>query len=123
MLTPEHLEKLQAGRAARKPFVPNPALVGGLKDDDTWVELASKSKVRLPHVGTALTTGLVESWLRKLGVTLKAYYTWSGEASMSDFIEANPTWSTRSFVGLLLEARSNGQFAPPLRHAPPLRRR
>ena len=111
ILTPEHFEKLQAGRAARKIFVPNPALVGGLKDDDTWVELATAAKIRLPHAGTVLTTGVVESWLRRLGIPLKVYYTWSGEASMSDFIKANPTWSTRSFVGLLLEARENGQFA------------
>lgn len=109
-LTAEHLEKLKAGREAKKNATPDPSLRSDFKDDDTWHDLAIKHKVRLPHWGTPLTTGVIENWLHKLNIPLKAYYDWFGDKTMRAFIDMNPTWPARAFAGLLLEAHDSGQF-------------
>ena len=72
-------------------------------DDDYWTTLARKFKLRLPQHATPLTTGQMERWLKKLGISNKAYREWSGNQSSKAFIAANPTCNLRRWVGIMLE--------------------
>lgn len=71
--------------------------------DDYWVSLARSDGFRLPRKAIACTSGAMERWLRKLGVTGTQYREWTGGQGLKAFIEANPTWSLRAWVGVLLE--------------------
>lgn len=79
-------------------------------DDEYWVELARKYKVRLPQHRTPLATGPMERWLKQLGISNKAYLQYTGNQNRAQFIAANPDWTLRGFVGLLLEALEWGMI-------------
>lgn len=68
-----------------------------------WEHLARKRHIRLPRHASPLKRGLMERYLALCGVTISAYRAWSGFRTLKQFIEANPEWSARAFVGLLLE--------------------
>ena len=82
-------------------------------DDEHWLDLARKHKVRLPHHGTPLQTGQMERWLRKLGIAGPQWRAYTGGQTNKQFIEANPTWTLRSWVGHALEylqGKVDGRF-------------
>ena len=83
------------------------ALYGVFLDENLWKELARTGKTRLPRHGQAVTTGRMERWLRKLGITVPAYKNWSGERSLKAFSLNNPTWDYRAWAGLVLEHRED----------------
>jgi hypothetical protein len=96
--TPEGLAKARAARAAKASNEPHVFM-----EDDAWQQLARKHKVRLPQHGTALTTAGITQWLKKLGISSTEFRTWTGGMGFKQFLEANPIWNLRGFVGLMLE--------------------
>jgi hypothetical protein len=72
-------------------------------DDENWVELARRAGVTLPRRGTACTPARMEKWMKKLGFNTTWYRNWSGFRNLQEHIDANPTWSLRAWVGMLLE--------------------
>lgn len=81
-----------------------------MSNDDYWIKYAKKYQVRLPHSDTVLTSGKCEFWLKKLGISPAQYKEVSGLKRVRDFVEFNPEWTLRGFVGLLLEGIESGQF-------------
>ena len=77
-----------------------------------WTTLAKKHNVRLPQKATVLTTGGLESWCRKLGLSTSGFREWTGGMGFKQFVAANSDWSLRATVGLILELRDE---AGPLR--------
>ena len=109
-LAERRLAALQlANQARRAPDRHQDALTGTLRRDfadmNEWERLAVEAGVQLPYFDTPLTTGIMERWLRKLGISREAYYGWDGSGRMSDFPRRNPTWTARAWVGLILEHR------------------
>ena len=72
--------------------------------DANWADLAKARKLRLPRHNAACTTGQMERWLRKLGLSVQFYKDWSGFKTLRDWRVKNPEWGLRSFVGCMLEA-------------------
>jgi hypothetical protein len=77
-----------------------------------WEAIAARRGIRLPRRVATLSTAGIERWLRKLGVSPRAYVAWNGagldgnesSARLVDFIRRNPSWSMRAWAGLVLEA-------------------
>lgn len=72
-------------------------------DSNAWDTLAQERGIRLPQWAVPLTTGAIERWLRKLGITKATYLAWDGGKKLGDFRARNPGWPLRSWVGLQLE--------------------
>jgi hypothetical protein len=71
-----------------------------------WLALAREAGLHLPVKATPLTTGGMEAWLRKLGLTVAQYCQWDASRTLKDFARLNPTWGLRSWAGLVLENRA-----------------
>lgn len=83
-------------------------------DDGHWTQLAARRGFRLPETWVAPTPHRLRQWAKRvlepagsltladLPPRLWGFKTWAAA------IEANPAWSLRSFVGLMLEGASNG---------------
>jgi hypothetical protein len=91
--------KAAAARKARKANPPRRDFL----DAEHWAELAREQGVRLPQWATRCTTGGMTRWLRKLGRSVEWYRADSGFRTLQEWIDANPTWPLRAFVGLVLE--------------------
>lgn len=72
-------------------------------DDGYWLELASARGVRLPYTTTPCTTGGMEKWLRRVGLSVEWYRDWTGYDKLTEWIVRNPGFSLRAFVGQALE--------------------
>jgi hypothetical protein len=72
-------------------------------DDGAWMEMAATRGFLLPRPDTPCTTGGMERWLRKLGLSLDWYQEWTGYSKLSEWIARNPGFPLRSFVGQALE--------------------
>ena len=70
-----------------------------------WAEAARLAGLRLPIGTMALTTGGMERWLRKIDVSAAAYLHWGAYKNLADFGRLNPTWTLRSWAGLVIEHR------------------
>lgn len=68
-----------------------------------WQSLAHKRHIRLPRFDSKITTAAMESWLKKLNISVKEYYEYSGYKRLGDFIEKNPKWTLAAWCGLMLE--------------------
>ena len=85
----------------------------GLAAMREWERIASDADMHLPQFSTPLTTGHMERWLRRLGISRDQYLAWNGaglngngsSAKLSDFIVRNPGWTFREWAGLVLEHR------------------
>jgi hypothetical protein len=105
-------EAQRAKQAARKAS----KLRRDFDDAVYWEEMASarteatvaKRKLRLPPWGEPVTPTVMRRWLNKLGVSVTAYYGWSGERSLEEFRERNPEWPARAWGGIVLEAVEAG---------------
>lgn len=71
--------------------------------DSLWVEMATQRSIQLPQHATPCTTGGMEKWLRRFGLTLEWFQGYTGMTRLSEWPKRNPTWNLRGFVGLLLE--------------------
>jgi hypothetical protein len=98
-------------RAALPPEAP--ALRSDFLDGSYWAELASVRGLRLPRWAQRYSRGQAAKWLRRVGISTKAYLEASGEASLSDFGCNNPDWPLRAWVGLLLEIAEDGRSGRP----------
>lgn len=74
-------------------------------DDKRWIALAAKRNVRLPGKTALCTSGKIERYVRKLGLSSSWFRSWCGY-SYQEWINANPLWSLRALAGLLLEETS-----------------
>jgi hypothetical protein len=72
-------------------------------DDGVWMEMASARGFLLPRPDTPCTTGGMERWLRKLGLSVEWYQGWTGYDKLAEWPARNPTFSLRAFVGQVLE--------------------
>jgi hypothetical protein len=45
----------------------------------------------------------MERFLRRLGISGKAYRRWTGNQTLKEFIAENPTWSLRAWQVLVIE--------------------
>ena len=68
-------------------------------DEALWDYLAKKRGVRMPRRDAACTTGGMERWLKKAGVTVPQYKELTGYKSMKDFGIFNPDFSLRAWAG------------------------
>ena len=73
------------------------------EDAEHWSDLAKKMYVRLPIWKTPCTETSIRKWLRRFRVDVKTYLDATGYKKITDFMEYNPDWPLRAFVGLLLE--------------------
>lgn len=74
-----------------------------------WEDMARARGLRLPPWGEPATPAGMEKWLRKLGMPVSAYLSWTGEATLRDFAGNNPDWPLRAWAGLVLERCHNGK--------------
>ena len=58
---------------------------------------------RLSRYHRKPTPGRMERFLRRLGVSGRAYQRWVGCQTYGEFIKANPSWTQRAFEVLVLE--------------------
>jgi hypothetical protein len=72
-------------------------------DNETWVELSKRFYTRLPVWKNEPTEEKMRKWLRKFRVTEKEYLQATGYKSLNDFMELNPDWPLRAWVGVLME--------------------
>ena len=79
------------------------ASITATQDAANWADLASARGLRLPQHETPCTTGRMERWLRKLGLSHEWFTEWIGYRRLGDWIAATPGWNLRAFLGLLLE--------------------
>ena len=68
-----------------------------------WAELAAKYYIRLPIWNTAATPEKMRYWLRKFRVSEHQYLEATGYKRIEQFMEFNPDWPLRAWLGLLLE--------------------
>ena len=72
-------------------------------DYDHWIEIAKERGITLPYWKTKPTPYKMNWWLKKIGMSKKEYFEWDGGKKIIDFIDRNPEWPLRAWVGLLLE--------------------
>lgn len=68
-----------------------------------WLRLASARGLTLPPWGEPATTGAMETWLRKCGMSVPQYFRLSGFNSLGSWIRENPGWPLRAWAGICLE--------------------
>ena len=81
-------------------------------DAEHWNALALK---HLPHYDlpawdVPTDPEAMGRWLDRLGITLKQYLLATGLRNLMDFVELNPRWPLRAFIGLAIEMRNEGGF-------------
>lgn len=108
----EHVAKMNAARRANAAVRRASLLRRDFMDASTWEDLARTRGLRLPPWGTTPTPGPMRSWLGKVGVSLRSYYVWSGERTLTEFADRNPDWPLRARAGLVLEAIESGHLQP-----------
>ncbi len=92
-----------ARQAPRVPRKPAASMKIEYLDDAHWVDLATARGLKLPNLATACTQAAVAPWLKRLGISRDEFTRWCGYRNPTAWSAANPTWSLRSLVGLLLE--------------------
>jgi hypothetical protein len=75
----------------------------GLSGPSERLPAGLKRPFRLASRSTKITPGHMERFLRRLGISGKAYRRWTGGQSFGEFIEENPTWSLRAWQTLVVE--------------------
>lgn len=105
--SPETLAKALASRRVR--IIEGRQKYQTRADDSHWVRLATSRGFRLPETWVAPTPHKLRQWVKRVldpenSLTLADLppRTW-GFDTWADAIKANPAWSLRSFVGLMLE--------------------
>lgn|SRR5690349_10189018 len=106
-MTTDRREALQAGRAAKTAARRASSLRRDFLDAPRWDELAQQFGVRLPPYGEPLTGRLQETFLHRIGKSLRWYTDLTNERK-GEFAERNPTWPARAWAGIVLEMLSRG---------------
>jgi hypothetical protein len=76
-------------------------LKSDFKDSDTWDLLAAnQTHYRLPEWDVPCTIAKMKEWEKRLDISDYQEVT---QTSRKDWMELNPTWPLRAYVGLLLE--------------------
>ena len=101
-LTPEVRARALANRRARAEWA-RANLRSDFLDDPRWVDLARKRGLRLPAWTAICTRSAMVRWLHRLGLSMDWYREQNGYRTVEQWIEANPAWPLRAFVGLCLE--------------------
>ena len=70
---------------------------------DNWLALATAADLKLPRSDAKLNTGRMMDWLASIHVSKTAYLRWGGYKTLADFARLNPTWTLRSWAGLVIE--------------------
>lgn len=102
--TPEAQARAQAGRRAKVAARRASALRRDFTEAGWWMRLASARALTLPPWGEPCTTGQMERWLHKVGMTIPEYFRLSGFTQLGEFARVNPGWPMRAWAGLVLEA-------------------
>lgn len=114
-MTAEQLAEAQTrareARAAKSAARKASTLRRDFDDATYWEEMASARKLRLPPWGEPVAPTVMRKWLNKVKVSVTAYYGWSGERTLTEFSERNPTWPARAWAGIVLEAVGSGRLA------------
>jgi hypothetical protein len=98
------LELARAARAAKRELPVS--FKTEYLDDDGWIALVAANDWRLPQKNTPASSAGIAPWLTRLGIDKPKFRAWCGY-NPAGWCAANPTWSLRALVGLLLE-----DFAP-----------
>jgi hypothetical protein len=102
--TEQRLEWLAKARAARTEAKP-----ANVRDDfmdmNYWESLASEFGVQLPKRGQEVTTGKLTKWLKKIGLTPKAYCEWTGSKTFKDAVALARGYGLRPIAAIALEHR------------------
>jgi hypothetical protein len=101
--TPELRARAREAKAAKRQARERSGLRRDYADALEWGRLASARGLRLPPWGEPVTRTIMERWLRKLGLAVRDYLAWAGEADLRTFAERNPEWPARAWCGLVLE--------------------
>lgn len=77
-----------------------------------WNELAAKHLPRydLPAWGVPCDMEAMRRWLERIGLSEKRYEKLTA-TSLGEFIELNPSWPLRAWIGLSLELNEDGAQA------------
>ena len=76
-------------------------------DDVHWQELAAKlTDYTLPKYGLPCTLEKMLLWLERTEISPRQYLTASGLKNLNEYVELNPTFPLRAFVGELLEMKA-----------------
>ena len=77
------------------------------KDYRYWVSLSDKHlpQFRFPGTSVACDPDMMILWLHRLGFTKKDYLKMTGFKRIEQFIERNPGWPFRAWLGEVLEMR------------------
>lgn len=81
----------------------SPVLRCDFEDANHWKDLAVKYYIRLPVWKTTATPQKMRHWLRKFRIAEKDYLDMTGYKRLENFMELNPNWPLRAWLGLLLE--------------------
>jgi len=73
-------------------------------DESYWRKMASKRGIRLPAWHLPPKPRFMKRYLKRVGLTIPEYKRWSGEKTLEQFSQRNPTWPLWAWVGLLLES-------------------
>lgn len=73
-----------------------------------WEKLAKAKGLRLPRWNTRCTPSPMGAWLKKLGISVNQHNEWGGFSTLGEWIDLNPDWPLRAWVGLMLEYRDGG---------------
>ena len=89
--------------AATAEFVRHARLEGGFDLPVEELPADVDSPIRLCRKDMRITVSRMNAILRRLGITTKQYYTWTGNQTPAAFIECNATWSLRAWEVLVIE--------------------
>jgi len=72
-------------------------------DSNNWATLASKYKIRMPHMNEKASVKVIRKYLKKAGVSVD---NWNDSyTSMNYFVDNNPRWTAYAVAGLILEMK------------------
>ena len=71
-------------------------------DAGHWDELAKSHSYRLPKWSEPCSVERMRLWMDRLNISNRLYKEQTG-TTLDQFIELNPAWPLRAFVGLLME--------------------
>ena len=75
-------------------------------DDPHWQELADKlTNYTLPEYGVSCTIERMILWLERMEISPRQYLNATALENLHEYIELNPTFPLRAFVGELLELK------------------
>lgn len=80
----------------------------GLLDDEYHEQLSDRLGIHraTPAWSVPCTEADMRLWLKEIGITQEHYLRVTALRSLADFIELNPRWSLRAWIGTVLEMKA-----------------